>query len=55
MIMQDALPGFKRFLRTAALSEHVLWFLIWLIAACSARTDCVRPCVKKLTPRSWSA
>lgn len=33
MIMQDALPGIKRFLRTAALSDHVVGFLIRLVAA----------------------
>jgi hypothetical protein len=33
MIMQDALPGIKRFLATVALSAHVQGFLIRLVAA----------------------
>jgi Transposase DDE domain len=33
MIMQDALPGIKRFLATVALSDHVQSFLIRLVAA----------------------
>jgi hypothetical protein len=33
MMMQDALPGIKRFLRAVALSDHVAGFLIRLVAA----------------------